>query len=121
MKLKGFFQDRAAQPCEISGATFYVKPLSAQMMARVESVQIRNTSDYLPLDERIKFAKNNIEGWENLFYDNDEEVEFTKENAIDLLTKEEYDDLCFELFEFAYTASLKLKKKTAKDSEAAGK
>lgn len=121
MKLKGFYQDRKAQPCELDGVTFYVKPLDSSKMSRTRTAQMSKSSDYLPLQEKIAFAKDNVEDWENLFYDNDEQVPFSKENAVELLSKDEYDSLCFALFEFAFGAAIDLQSKTKKDAETAGK
>lgn len=121
MKLKGFYQDRKAQPCELDGVTFYVKPLSKSQLETARAVQGMGSPDFLGPFAKVSFAREHIEGWDGLEYDNDEPVEFTRQNAIELLAKEEYDGLCFALFDFAYTKAVELERKASGDTENAGK
>lgn len=121
MKLKGFYQDRAPQECVLDDAVFYVKPLDSAKLATVTGMQQSFSSSFFSAAEKVAFARDNVTGWDNLFYDNDEPVEFTKQNAIQLLVKDEYDGLAFALFDFAYAKALELSKKTKKDAETAGK
>lgn len=121
MKLKGFYQDRKAQPCELDGVTFYVKPLSKTQLEVTRSVQGAGSPDFLGPLAKASFAREHIDGWENLEYDNGDSVPFTRQNAIELMIKDEYDGLCFALFDFAYTKAAELEKKTVKDADSAGK
>lgn len=115
MKLKGFYRDKSPKPFEIDGAIFYLKPLNQSQMVLFTSKATAQSPDIFSVDVKRSFARDHVTGWDGLLYDNDDPVEYTVDNSIELLTDENYDDLFAALFNKSYSLANELEKGKKED------
>ena len=116
-KIKAFYKDRSAKPIELDGVTFYVKPLSSSQFLRFQINSASGSLDFQTSVIKRSFANDHVEGWEGLLYDDGKEVEFSKENAIELLCDEDYAELFSVLFDKSYVLRQEMILGAEKDSK----
>ena len=115
MKLKGFYRDKSPKPFEVDGTTFYLKPLNQSQVVLFTSKAATQNPDVFTNDVKRTFARDHVCDWEGLLYDNDEPVEYSTENAVDLLTDESYEDLFVLLFNQSYMMANKVEEGKQED------
>lgn len=101
MKLQGFYKDKSAKDKIIDNVTFKVKPLNQAQLIRFEGMMRAGASDIFTFDVKRCFARDHVTGWSGLKYEDKSDVEYSVENAVDLLSNEDYDDLFAALFDFS--------------------
>ena len=123
-KLKNGSVNRNAQPVEISGATFYIRPLSGELYTSF-SMYIGEYTDMMlsPRDKR-SFIKNHITDWQGVVAEedgNDVSVDFSMAEALSLLIDEDADDVITYLYSESLSMRQNLDSSKKKDEEIAKK
>lgn len=120
-KLKVGFKDRSAKPVEFEGIKFFVKPMSQEVMVGL-GMYSNGMRDRMMTDgEKRSFVKTHITGWDDMFFEDGSECEYTQELALEYLTDEDYDDLFMMLYWESVKLANEREEKIAEDREAAKK
>lgn len=97
-KLKIGFKDRSAKKVEVDDVTFLIKPMAQEVMTGLALYTQGHRDTMMTLGEKKEFAKSHLVGWEDLYDEDGEEVEYNQELAVDYLTHDDYDDLFMLLY-----------------------
>ena len=123
-KLKNGSVNRNAQPVEISGATFYIRPLSGELYTSF-TLYIGEYTDMMlsPRDKR-SFIKGHITDWEGVIAEEggkEVPVEFSLAEALALLIDEDADDVMTYLYSESLNMRQELDSSKKKDEAIAKK
>jgi len=97
-KLKTGFKDRSAKDVEFDGVTFKVKPMSQEIMTSFAMYTNGMKDTMLSSGQKKEFVKTHVVGWDDMYFDDGEKLEYSDATAVEYLTHDDYDDLLMVLY-----------------------
>jgi len=100
---------------------FHIQPLRVNLRAKLESYLGNHRAELFTPQEIEFFAKTHMTGWEGVYDEDGNEVEFNHKNAILALSDIENEDLAVSIYLHSYNLATGLIDSITEDSEQAKK